>query len=71
MSIESLVIMLVVGGIAGWLASRIIKGRKYGIVGYVVMASSARSSRATSCRGSASQSAAISWGRSSMRRSAR
>ena len=37
MSIESLVIMLVVGAIAGWLAGQVVKGFGYGLLGNVLV----------------------------------
>jgi uncharacterized membrane protein YeaQ/YmgE (transglycosylase-associated protein family) len=37
MAIESLIIWLVVGGIAGWLAGLIVKGFGLGLVGNVVV----------------------------------
>jgi uncharacterized membrane protein YeaQ/YmgE (transglycosylase-associated protein family) len=37
MSIESLLITLLVGGIAGWLAGLAMKGRGFGILGNIVV----------------------------------
>ena len=37
MTIESLLIFLVVGAIAGWLAGQIVKGRGLGLVGNIVV----------------------------------
>lgn len=37
MSLENLVTMLVVGGVAGWLAGMIMKGGGFGIVGNIVV----------------------------------
>jgi len=35
--IESIIIFLVVGAIAGWLAGLIVKGRGFGLVGNIVV----------------------------------
>jgi uncharacterized membrane protein YeaQ/YmgE (transglycosylase-associated protein family) len=37
MSTESLVIILVIGGIAGWLAGLVVRGFGFGIVGNIVI----------------------------------
>ena len=37
MTIESLIIWLVIGGIAGWLAGLIVKGYGLGLIGNVVV----------------------------------
>lgn len=37
MSLEALVIMLLIGGIAGWLAGLVMKGRGLGILGNIVV----------------------------------
>jgi uncharacterized membrane protein YeaQ/YmgE (transglycosylase-associated protein family) len=37
MSLESLIIILLVGGIAGWLAGLVMKGRGFGILGNIVV----------------------------------
>lgn len=37
MGIESIIIFLVVGAIAGWLAGLIVKGRGFGLVGNIVV----------------------------------
>jgi uncharacterized membrane protein YeaQ/YmgE (transglycosylase-associated protein family) len=37
MSIESIVIFLIVGAVAGWLAGMVVKGRGYGLVGDIVI----------------------------------
>ncbi len=37
MSIESLLILLLVGLIAGWLAGIVMKGRGYGIIGNIIL----------------------------------
>jgi uncharacterized membrane protein YeaQ/YmgE (transglycosylase-associated protein family) len=37
MTVESLIILLVIGGIAGWLASLIVKGYGLGIAGNIVV----------------------------------
>jgi uncharacterized membrane protein YeaQ/YmgE (transglycosylase-associated protein family) len=36
MNVEQLVVFLVIGGIAGWLAATVMKGGGFGIVGNVV-----------------------------------
>jgi uncharacterized membrane protein YeaQ/YmgE (transglycosylase-associated protein family) len=37
MTIESIVILLIVGAVAGWLAGMVVKGRGYGLVGDIVV----------------------------------
>lgn len=37
MSLESLLIILLIGGIAGWLAGLIVKGYGFGILGNIVV----------------------------------
>ena len=37
MSIESLIIWLIVGAIAGWLAGLIVKGYGFGLIGNIVV----------------------------------
>lgn len=37
MSVESLLVFLLVGGIAGWLAGLLVKGGGYGILGNIVI----------------------------------
>ena len=37
MSIESIIIFLIVGAVAGWLAGLIVKGRGFGLVGNIVV----------------------------------
>lgn len=37
MGIESLLVMLVIGAIAGWLAGQIVKGYGFGVVGNIVV----------------------------------
>ncbi len=37
MTLESLIILLLVGGIAGWLAGLLMKGRGFGILGNIVV----------------------------------
>ncbi len=37
MSVESLVVFLVIGLVAGWLAGQIMKGGGYGIIGDIVV----------------------------------
>lgn len=36
-SVEALVIILLIGGIAGWLAGLVMKGRGFGILGNIVI----------------------------------
>ena len=37
MSVESLIVWLIVGAIAGWLAGLIVKGHGFGLVGNIVV----------------------------------
>jgi uncharacterized membrane protein YeaQ/YmgE (transglycosylase-associated protein family) len=37
MTLESLIIFLLIGGIAGWLAGLLVKGGGFGIVGNIVV----------------------------------
>ncbi|MET0226447.1 MAG: GlsB/YeaQ/YmgE family stress response membrane protein [Dokdonella sp.] len=37
MGIESLIIFLIVGAVAGWLAGQIVKGHGFGLVGNIVV----------------------------------
>ncbi|MEY8096342.1 GlsB/YeaQ/YmgE family stress response membrane protein [Falsihalocynthiibacter sp. S25ZX9] len=37
MQFESIIVMLVVGALAGWLSGRIMKGRGFGVVGNVIV----------------------------------
>ena len=37
MTLESLLIFLVVGAVAGWLAGQIVKGHGFGLVGNIVV----------------------------------
>ena len=37
MTLESLIIFLLVGGVAGWLAGLIVKGGGFGIIGNIVV----------------------------------
>ncbi|MCX7557397.1 GlsB/YeaQ/YmgE family stress response membrane protein [Xanthomonadaceae bacterium JHOS43] len=37
LTLESLIILLLVGGIAGWLAGLVMKGRGFGILGNIVV----------------------------------
>ena len=37
MTLESLLIILIVGAIAGWLAGQIVKGYAFGLVGNIVV----------------------------------
>jgi uncharacterized membrane protein YeaQ/YmgE (transglycosylase-associated protein family) len=36
-SIESIIIFLIVGAIAGWLAGLVVKGRGFGLVGDIII----------------------------------
>jgi uncharacterized membrane protein YeaQ/YmgE (transglycosylase-associated protein family) len=37
MSVESLIIWLIIGAIAGWLAGMVVKGGGYGLIGDIVV----------------------------------
>lgn len=37
MSLESIVIILIIGGLAGWLAGLIVKGYGFGLLGNIVV----------------------------------
>ncbi len=37
MGIESIIVLLIVGAIAGWLAGQIVKGYGFGLVGNIVV----------------------------------
>lgn len=37
MAVESLVVWLLVGGVAGWLAGQIVKGHGFGLLGNIVV----------------------------------
>ena len=37
MTVESLIIFLIVGAVAGWLAGQIVKGHGFGLVGNIVV----------------------------------
>jgi uncharacterized membrane protein YeaQ/YmgE (transglycosylase-associated protein family) len=37
MSIESIIIFLIVGAVAGWLAGMVVKGRGFGLVGDIIV----------------------------------
>ena len=37
MSVESLIVWLIVGAVAGWLAGLIVKGHGFGLVGNIVV----------------------------------
>ena len=37
MSVEALIIWLVVGGVAGWLAGQVMKGGGFGLIGDIVL----------------------------------
>ena len=37
MTIESLIVWLIVGGVAGWLAGLVVKGYGFGLIGNIVV----------------------------------
>ena len=37
MHIESLILLLVVGAVAGWLAGNLMKGRGFGLIGNIIV----------------------------------
>lgn len=37
MGLESLIIFLIIGGVAGWLASLIVRGAGFGLVGDIIV----------------------------------
>ena len=37
MTVEALIIWLVVGGVAGWLASLVMKGGGFGLIGNIIL----------------------------------
>lgn len=37
MGLEALIVTLVVGGVAGWLAGQIMKGRGFGLIGNIIV----------------------------------
>jgi uncharacterized membrane protein YeaQ/YmgE (transglycosylase-associated protein family) len=37
MSIESIIIFLIVGAVAGWLAGMVVKGRGFGLLGDIIV----------------------------------
>jgi uncharacterized membrane protein YeaQ/YmgE (transglycosylase-associated protein family) len=37
MEIESLVIFIVIGGVAGWIAGKLMKGRGFGLFGNIIV----------------------------------
>lgn len=37
MALESLIVILIVGAVAGWLAGQIVKGYGYGLLGNIVV----------------------------------
>jgi hypothetical protein len=50
MSLQALIILIIVGAIAGWLAGVIVKGVGFGLIGNIIVESWARSS-APGCSG--------------------
>ena len=71
MGIGSLLAMLIIGAIAGWLAGKIVAGYGFGVLGNIVVGIVGRSSQGSSCRASASRWAAARSPRSSIPPSAR
>ena len=69
-SSESLIVILFVGLVAGWLAGKVVRGAGFGIIGDIVIGIVGASSRAGCSQGSAFTSAAASSRKSSIRRSA-
>ena len=61
MSVESLIIFLIVGAVAGWLAGLIVKGYGFGLLGNMVIGILGPSSAAGCSAISASSQAAASW----------
>jgi uncharacterized membrane protein YeaQ/YmgE (transglycosylase-associated protein family) len=37
MALESLIVLIIVGAIAGWLAGQIVKGMGFGLIGNIVV----------------------------------
>lgn len=37
MEIESLVVFIVIGGVAGWIAGKLMKGRGFGLFGNIIV----------------------------------
>ena len=37
MDLQSLIIWLIVGGVAGWLAGMVVKGGGYGLIGDIIV----------------------------------
>jgi uncharacterized membrane protein YeaQ/YmgE (transglycosylase-associated protein family) len=37
MSLEALIVLIIVGAIAGWLAGRIVKGMGFGLIGNIIV----------------------------------
>jgi uncharacterized membrane protein YeaQ/YmgE (transglycosylase-associated protein family) len=37
MAIESIILWLIVGGVAGWLAGMVVKGGGYGLIGDIIV----------------------------------
>ncbi len=71
MQIEAILILLLIGGVAGYFAGLIVKGYGYGLVGNIVVGIVGASSVLRCCRVSGSSRAATSSDRSSRLRSAR
>ena len=71
MSGESLLVIIVVGVIAGWLAGQIVQGTGFGLVGDFIIGSSGPSLEVGSCRNSVSTLVRAWWPRLQTRRSER
>jgi len=48
---QALIIWLIVGAVAGWLAGMVVKGGGFGLIGDIIVGMSAHSSLAGCCRG--------------------
>jgi uncharacterized membrane protein YeaQ/YmgE (transglycosylase-associated protein family) len=54
MTLEAILIILVIGAVAGWLAGQIVRGMGFGLIGNIVVGIVGASSPAGCCRASAS-----------------
>ena len=54
MHVQALIIWLIVGAIAGWLAGMVVKGGSYGLIGDIIVGIIGGFMLAGCCRGSAS-----------------
>ena len=71
MGLESIIIWLIVGAIAGWLAGMVVKGSGYGLIGDIIVGIIGAVIAGWLCPGSAFLSAAALSRRSSTPSSAR